>query len=168
MLAKGVGFLSLILFTVNRVHEYSNIAHGQWTFARVHLAITAHRTTTHRVVDACCGQLSELEKDHTLEGMEYASSDGFLPWKKGAEHGILFALAVAQPTLYYTISVLEIMGTDGVHTNPTVVGVAAARTVWKALDYTPAKNLDIHLETMVTNSWEAPEELPNFTTLLPQ
>lgn len=93
--------------------------------------------------------------------LEDVPARGYESWKAGARAGVAFALAVAAlPSARVTIDRITGLTTD---TNPTVVGVAAAFALWRAVGFAPSAEIVARLEEAAFASWQRdPEEIPTF------
>jgi hypothetical protein len=93
--------------------------------------------------------------------LEEVPPSGYDDWKAGARAGVELALAVAEVSgAHVRIDHIAGLTTD---TNPTLVGVAAALAVWRALGFSPSEEVVNRLEAIAFASWQrAPEEIPRF------
>lgn len=82
--------------------------------------------------------------------IEEASDEGYKDWKAGAVIGAEFALKICNHSEYgVIITKIEGMTTD---TNPTIVAVATAFSVWDALSFKIEDELMSQLVETVSNS----------------
>jgi hypothetical protein len=93
--------------------------------------------------------------------LEDVPASGYDSWKAGARAGVAFALAVAAlPPARVTIGRISGLTTD---TNPTVVGVAAALALWRAVGFSPSADVVARLDGAALTSWSRdPDEIPTF------
>lgn len=93
--------------------------------------------------------------------LEEVPARGYDAWKAGARAGVEFALSVgAIPSARVRIGRVAGLTTD---TNPTVVGVAAALALWRAVGFSPSADVVERLEAAAFSSWKRdPDEIPRF------
>jgi hypothetical protein len=93
----------------------------------------------------CCGR-----GFYSQGYIEDVSANGYDDWKAGAREGVLFALRVTDHPAKVTVTRISGLGTD---TNPTIVAMAAALAVWRALNVQPPSWAMESLESVVFGSW---------------
>jgi hypothetical protein len=105
-------------------------------------------------VDACSGA------GWVRQGaIEEASADGYAEWKAGAVAGVGFALRVAGARdCGVRVVLIEGMTSD---TNATIVAAAAARAVWRALEFTPPSEVVATIDAEVLGSWTRGDGAPS-------
>lgn len=93
--------------------------------------------------------------------LEDVPARGYELWKAGARAGVEHALAVAAVSpARVTIKRISGLTTD---TNPTVVGAAAALALWRAVGFSPSRDVVERLEAAAFTSWRRPpDEIPRF------
>lgn len=126
---------------------------GLLHFAEVDLRIDRSSDAS-SIAFACSG------RGFTSQGyLEDVPASGYEDWKNGATIGVTFALATAG--LRSAAVVIDRIVGQSTDTNPTIVAVAAAHALWRAVGFTPPEDIAHSLETKMLGSFgQAPDQLP--------